>query len=104
MDVIVAIDKIWLGPQFKKQRNCRVDVCLYEADYNVHLGANHLAELRYMFNGSYILTTVAYNSGTIWMWDWGWRNTAIRVLEATQIYRARLNSGVMDVKLSEDLR
>ena len=36
---------------------------LHEADYNVKLGAAHLADLVDGLNGSYILTLVAYNAG-----------------------------------------
>jgi soluble lytic murein transglycosylase len=36
---------------------------LHEPSYNVQLGAAHLADLVDSFNGSYILTLVAYNAG-----------------------------------------
>jgi soluble lytic murein transglycosylase len=99
---------------------------LFDADYNVHLGANHLAELLNEFNGSYILTAAAYNAGTMRAWDWlaqygdprgqidpvvfiesipfeETRNYVMRVLEGTQIYRARLSGGETEIKLREDL-
>ncbi len=100
---------------------------LYDADYNVNLGTHHLAELLAEFNGSYILTAAAYNAGTMRAWDWmakygdprgqidpvlfvesipfeETRNYVMRVLEATQIYRARLGGGATNLQISEDLR
>ncbi|MDE2384275.1 MAG: lytic transglycosylase domain-containing protein [Alphaproteobacteria bacterium] len=43
---------------------------LHDANYNVKLGAAHLADLVDSLNGSYILTLVAYNAGPRRASDW----------------------------------
>ncbi|MDP1699626.1 MAG: lytic transglycosylase domain-containing protein [Aestuariivirga sp.] len=87
--------------------------------YNVKLGAAHLGDLIADYNGSYILTLVAYNAGPRrvkeWVAEYGdprggsvdpidWvesipfqetRQYVQKVLQNTQVYRARLAPGTM---------
>lgn len=96
--------------------------------YNMTLGGKHLDTLLAQFDGSYIMTTAAYNAGPNrprqWVQDYGdprkgeidpvdWvefipfsetRNYVQRVLEATQVYRHRLSGKEEEIRLSEDLR
>ena len=95
--------------------------------YNARLGAAHLGELVAEFNGSYILTFVAYNAGRArareWIQKYGdprdpsvdpvdWveripftetRNYVQRVMENVQVYRARLGGG-SSLRIEADLR
>ncbi|WP_146144739.1 lytic transglycosylase domain-containing protein [Phreatobacter cathodiphilus] len=95
--------------------------------YNARLGAAHLGELVAEFNGSYILTFVAYNAGRSrareWIQKYGdprdprvdpvdWveripftetRNYVQRVMENVQVYRARLGGGSA-LRIEADLR
>ena len=101
---------------------------LDEADYNMRLGASYLGEIINNFNGSYVMAAAAYNAGPGRPLDWitycgdprassvdpvdfiecipfsETRNYVMRVLEATMIYRARLNGGVTRLTLSSDLK
>lgn len=101
---------------------------LDDADYNVRLGAAYLGQLVDELGGSYVLAAAAYNAGPgrahQWMGDCGdpksasvdpsdfiecisipeTRNYVMRILETTQIYRARLNGGSAPLQLSADLR
>ncbi len=87
--------------------------------YNVKLGAAHLGDLIADYNGSYVLTLVAYNAGPRrvkeWVAEYGdprggkvdpidWvesipfqetRQYVQKVLQNTQVYRARLAPGTM---------
>lgn len=98
-----------------------------DGSYNITLGRAYVDELLDRFGGSYILTAAAYNAGPSRARDWtstygdprersvdviDWiesvpfdetRNYIMRVLENTQIYRARLNQGVAKLGLAEDL-
>jgi soluble lytic murein transglycosylase len=104
------------------------DSRLYEAEYNLRLGAYHLGELIEMFGGSYVMAAAGYNAGpgrpATWAGDCGdprggstdpiefiecipfseTRNYVMRTLETTQIYRARLNGGTAPLMLSSDLK
>jgi soluble lytic murein transglycosylase len=95
--------------------------------YNVTLGRAYVDELLDRFGGSYVLAAAAYNAGPSrardWIYTYGdprqrgvdvidWieslpfdetRNYVMRVLENTQVYRARLNKGVAGLGLAEDL-
>lgn len=95
--------------------------------YNARIGAAHLGELISEFNGSYILTFVAYNAGRSrareWIEKYGdprdprvdpvdWveripftetRNYVQRVMENVQVYRARLGEG-SGLRIEADLR
>lgn len=101
---------------------------LYEAEYNMRLGAFHLGELIDMYGGSYVMAAAGYNAGPgrppTWAGDCGdprggstdplafiecipfseTRNYVMRTLETTQVYRARLNGGSAPLTLSADLR
>lgn len=98
-----------------------------DPNYNVTLGRAYVDELLDRFGGSYVLMAAAYNAGPSrardWIYTYGdprqrgvdvidWieslpfdetRNYVMRVLENTQIYRARLNKGVAGLGLGEDL-
>ncbi|MDB5453969.1 MAG: Lytic transglycosylase catalytic, partial [Caulobacteraceae bacterium] len=104
------------------------DARLYEADYNMQLGAFHLGQLVDTFSGSYLMTAAGYNAGpgrpARWINDCGdprspgfdpvdfiectpfteTRDYMMRVMENMQVYRARLNGGVGALTLSADLR
>jgi soluble lytic murein transglycosylase len=95
--------------------------------YNVKLGAAHLGDLIADYNGSYVLTLVAYNAGPRrvkeWVAEYGdprggkvdpidWvesipfqetRQYVQKVLQNTQVYRARLAPETMR-SLTADLR
>jgi soluble lytic murein transglycosylase len=97
-----------------------------DPDYNVRLGSAHLGDLIEDFDGSYILAAAAYNAGSSranqWIREYGdprgqvdpidWvesipfsetRNYVQRVLENTLVYRARLEDGVIEPTLENDL-
>ncbi|MDR3507734.1 MAG: lytic transglycosylase domain-containing protein [Caulobacteraceae bacterium] len=101
---------------------------LDEPDYNMRLGAAYLGHMISNFGGSYVMAAAAYNAGPGRPADWSGycgdprtssvdpvdfiecipfsetRNYVMRVLEATQVYRARLNNGVTRFTLSADLK
>jgi len=94
--------------------------------YNATLGSAHLGELLQKFNGSYVLTFVAYNAGSRrvdqWIARYGdprsrkvdaidWveripftetRNYVQRIMENLQVYRARFQGGKLTI--ASDLR
>ena len=98
-----------------------------DPEYAAKLGAYHLHDLLNKYDGSYILTAVAYNAGphrvSQWIRDYGdprsgqvdpidWlesipfsetRNYVQRVMENLQVYRARLNNNQARLKLMHDL-
>lgn len=100
---------------------------LWDADYNMRLGSYHLQELTDRFGGSWLLATIGYNAGPGRPDQWTarcgdprggathppdfiecvpfteTRNYMMRVMENVQIYRARLNGGTAELRLSEDL-
>lgn len=100
---------------------------LTDPAYNATIGTTHLGDLLDEFGGSYILTIAAYNAGghrvNQWIDTYGdprtpgidpidWveqipfsetRNYVQRVLENTQIYRARLAGKPTQVNLVQDL-
>ncbi|MBB4659442.1 lytic transglycosylase domain-containing protein [Parvularcula dongshanensis] len=95
--------------------------------YNMTLGAAHLSHLIERFGGSYVMTIAGYNAGPHRVDGWterfgdprepsvdpvDWvelipfsetRNYVQRVLENVQIYRARLDGGVIAGRLTGDL-
>ena len=101
---------------------------LDDADYNMRLGSAYLGGLVSQFDGSYIMAAAAYNAGPnrppSWMASCGdprsgsvdavdyiecipigeTRNYVMRVLENTQVYRARLNGGKAPLTLPSDLK
>jgi soluble lytic murein transglycosylase len=101
---------------------------LSDPQYNMTLGASHLADLIDDFGGSYVLAIAAYNAGPSrareWIVDWGdprsrsvdvvdWvelipfaetRNYVQRVMENLQVYRHRLAGAPTPIQIEEDLR
>lgn len=100
---------------------------LDEPDYNMRLGSVYLGELVNRFSGSYVMAIAAYNAGpgrpAAWASYCGdpraagsdpidfiecipfaeTRNYVMRVMESTQVYRAKLNGGSAPLTLSADL-
>jgi soluble lytic murein transglycosylase len=101
---------------------------LYDSGYNMQLGSAFLASLVSMFGGSYVMAAAAYNAGPGRPAEWTaacgdprsggtdpvnfiecipfseTRNYVMRVLEATEVYRARLHGGSAPLTLDTDLR
>jgi soluble lytic murein transglycosylase len=100
---------------------------LTDPAYNLRLGSRYLADRIEQFDGSLILAIASYNAGPARVRQWlesigdpregrdpvDWvelipveetRNYVQRVLEATQIYRARLNKGAAKLGLRRDLQ
>ena len=101
---------------------------LEEPDYNMRLGASYLGQLVNQFSGSYVMAAAGYNAGPGRPMQWSafcgdprggstdpldfiecipfteTRNYVMRVLENTQIYRAKLNGGSTPITLSSDLK
>jgi len=99
-----------------------------DPEYSAKLGSLHVNDLLKRYDGSYIMTAAAYNAGphrvTQWIKSYGdprkgdidpvdWieslpfsetRNYIHRVLENLNIYRARLNNGQAENRLSQDIR
>lgn len=102
---------------------------LYDKDYNMRLGSYYINKRVTDLKGSYILGIASYNAGVgnalKWVKRFGdprlagntddiidWiesipfsetRNYVQRVLETTQVYRARLNGGRAQLRLEQDL-
>lgn len=104
---------------------------LWDPDYNMTLGSFHLGDLTQRFGGSMLLTTVGYNAGPARPAQWvarcgdpragstanvveavdfiecapftETRNYMMRVMENMQVYRARLNGGTGELRLSSDI-
>ncbi|MBA4099505.1 MAG: lytic murein transglycosylase [Rhodospirillum sp.] len=98
-----------------------------DSSYNITLGRVYLDELLSRFGGSYVLAAAAYNAGPNRVRDWisvygdprqrstdviDWiesipfdetRNYVMRIIENTQVYRARLNNGAAHLRISQDL-
>jgi soluble lytic murein transglycosylase len=101
---------------------------LENADYNVRLGTAYLTSMADTFSGSYIMAAAAYNAGPDRPSSWTsycgdprsssgdpidfiecipfseTRNYVMRVMENTQVYRARLHGGRAPITLSKDLK
>ncbi|MGA0600593.1 lytic transglycosylase domain-containing protein [Caulobacter sp. KR2-114] len=101
---------------------------LDDPDYNMQLGSAFLGQLVNQFSGSYVMASAAYNAGpgrpTAWVADCTdprasgtdpldfiecipfseTRDYVMRVMEATQVYRARLNGGTTPITLAKDLK
>ncbi len=100
---------------------------LTDPAYNIRLGSRYLADRIEQFDGSLILAIASYNAGPARVRQWldnigdprqgrdpvDWielipveetRNYVQRVLEATQIYRARLGKGSARLALRRDLQ
>lgn len=115
--------------QVARESNLRHNTAwlLSRPDHNVRLGTKYLAEMIERYDGSYVLAIAAYNAGPgrvdQWIERYGdprnlavdvidWveripfretRNYVHRVLEATQVYRARLAGGTAPVTIDADL-
>lgn len=105
----------------------RNDWLTTDPEYNMMVGSAHFRDLLNRFDGSYVLSLAGYNAGPArpprWVRDYGdprkgerdpvdWvelvpfsetRDYIQRVLENTQIYRARLISGEAPILLVDDL-
>ncbi len=99
---------------------------LTDPNYNIQLGSRFLADRIAQFDGSLIMAIASYNAGPARVRQWmekigdprhdrdpiDWielipiyetRNYVQRVLEATQIYRARLHKGTAPLAIMRDL-
>ena len=101
---------------------------LNDPDYNMSLGAAYLGDLVQTFSGSYVMAAAAYNAGpgrpAQWATECGdprggatdpsdfiecipfaeTRNYVMRIIEATEVYRARMNGGTAPLMVMADLK
>ncbi len=101
---------------------------LEDPDFNMRVGSTYLGHLVSQFSGSYLMAAAAYNAGPSRPIQWvnvcgdprgsttdpldfiecipfsETRDYVMRVLEATQVYRARLNGGAAPMNLAIDLK
>lgn len=101
---------------------------LDDPDYNMRLGGFYLGEMIDDFSGSYLMAAAAYNAGPGRPAEWvaycgdprtsssdpvdfiecipfsETRNYVMRVLEAAEVYRARLAGGTAPITLAADLK
>ena len=101
---------------------------LEDADYNMTLGSAYLGQLVDQFSGSYVMAAAAYNAGPGRPTEWAGfcgdprssstdpadfiecipfsetRDYVMRVLEATEVYRARLAGGSAKLMIAPDLK
>jgi len=101
---------------------------LDDPDYNMKVGSTYLGQLVDQFSGSYVMAAAAYNAGpgrpVQWVGQCGdprsstsdaldfiecipfseTRDYVMRVMEAAQVYRARLNGGNAPITLAADLK
>ncbi len=101
---------------------------LEDPDFNMRVGSAYLGQLVDQFGGSYVMAAAAYNAGpgrpaqwTSLCGDprsgatdpldfiecipfWETRDYVMRVLEAAQVYRARLAGGAAPITLAADLK
>ena len=101
---------------------------LEDAQYNMRLGSAYLGQLVDQFSGSYVMAAAAYNAGPGRPVQWTaacgdprsggadplnfiecipfseTRDYVMRVMEATQVYRARLGGGTAPLTLESDLK
>jgi soluble lytic murein transglycosylase len=101
---------------------------LWDADYNMRIGAYELGQMVDTFGGSYAMAAAAYNAGPNrppqWVMDCGdprasgadpldfiecipfteTRNYVMRTMETMEVYRAKLNGGSTALTLAEDLK
>jgi soluble lytic murein transglycosylase len=101
---------------------------LDDPDFNMRVGSVYLDQLVNQFSGSYVMAAAAYNAGPGRPIQWAGlcgdprasstdpldfiecipfsetRDYVMRVMEATQVYRARLNGGAAPVTLALDLK
>jgi soluble lytic murein transglycosylase len=101
---------------------------LEDPDFNMRVGSAYLGQLVDQFSGSYVLATAAYNAGPGRPAQWTslcgdprsgatdptdfiecipfseTRDYVMRVMEATEVYRARLGGGRAPITLAADLK
>lgn len=101
---------------------------LWDADYNMRLGAHYLGRIVNQFDGSYIMAAAGYNAGPSRPQRWvefcgdprsasvdpldfiecvpfsETRNYIMNVMSNMQVYRARLNGGSAPLTPSQDLK
>ncbi|MGH6956098.1 MAG: lytic transglycosylase domain-containing protein, partial [Caulobacteraceae bacterium] len=101
---------------------------LKDPDFNMELGSAYLGQLVGRFGGSYLMAAAPYNAGPGRPTEWATfcgdprfssvdpadyiecipfsetRNYVMRVLEAMEVYRARLNGGEARLSLAADLK
>lgn len=102
---------------------------LNDPEYNMQLGSAYLGELVNNFSGSYVMAAAGYNAGPgrppQWISDCGadprggatdpadfiecipfaeTRNYVMRIMEAVQVYRARLSGGTAPLTAMADLK
>jgi soluble lytic murein transglycosylase len=101
---------------------------LDDPDFNMRVGSIYLDQLVNQFSGSYLMAAAAYNAGPSRPNQWAGlcgdprgsstdpldfiecipfsetRDYVMRVMEATQVYRARLNGGTAPITLALDLK
>ncbi|MHB8530218.1 MAG: lytic transglycosylase domain-containing protein [Caulobacteraceae bacterium] len=101
---------------------------LEDPSYNMELGSAYLGRLVGDFSGSYVMAAAAYNAGPGRPNEWAaacgdpratatdpldfiecipfseTRDYVMRVMEATQVYRARLRGGAAPLTLAQDLK
>jgi soluble lytic murein transglycosylase len=101
---------------------------LDDPDFNMRVGSVYLDQLVNQFSGSYVMAAAAYNAGPARPNQWAGlcgdprasttdpldfiecipfsetRDYVMRVMEATQVYRARLNGGTAPMTLALDLK
>jgi soluble lytic murein transglycosylase len=101
---------------------------LDDPDFNMRVGSLYLDQLVNQFSGSYVMAAAAYNAGPSRPAQWAGlcgdprgsttdpldfiecipfsetRDYVMRVMEATQVYRARLNGGSAPITLALDLK
>jgi soluble lytic murein transglycosylase len=101
---------------------------LDDPDFNMRVGSVYLDQLVNQFSGSYVMAAAAYNAGPSRPNQWAGlcgdprasstdpldfiecipfsetRDYVMRVMEATQVYRARLNGGTAPMTLALDLK
>ena len=101
---------------------------LEDPDFNMKVGSVYLGQLVAQFSGSYVMAAAAYNAGPSRPTRWAGlcgdprgsmvdpldfiecipfsetRDYVMRVMEAAQVYRARLNGGTAPITLALDLK
>ena len=101
---------------------------LDDPDFNMKVGSVYLGQLVDQFSGSYVMAAAAYNAGPSRPTQWAaicgdpratstdpldfiecipfseTRDYVMRVMESTEVYRARLNGGSAPLTLAADLK
>lgn len=101
---------------------------LDDPDFNMKVGSTYLGQLVGQFSGSYVMAAAAYNAGPSRPAQWAGqcgdprgsatdpldfiecipfsetRDYVMRVMEGTEVYRARLNGGTAPIALAIDLK